>query len=281
MIRPLNHERGWFAQFASVVSFLNHAETPTYFTDRKSVIAPIGEKAYRFLGSEAEAIAEAASLDCARRLGAPLSEVEDFSRFRRMSELREKKRRTQNPPPPPRTLELTRLWHPLGAGPEPDWARGGICAFTNDAPVVALDKFWVYGEWHEDGWSKSRTLGCVFGIDPETLQAESYPLPEFRGSSGKGGEVAVFPDFILVARQGSFLAVLNRASGKWTVFDRFKPVFGTPIGRIGEEVFLVNLLTKTNRTLVAINLRTHETRVVASPLRNPPGRPAQRLLEFR
>ena len=113
----------------------------------------------------------------------------------------------------------------------------------------------------------------VVRVDLPSLVAKPIQMPEQPGTPSvlkNGARVLVFPTQLIVTYPGRYLAVCDRASGKWQYFTAIKP--DRDVVLIDGQLFLT---VKDDQSLgvMRFDVTTKATELLVSTRRNPPESP--------
>jgi hypothetical protein len=154
-------------------------------------------------------------------------------------------------------LRVHRLWHPFRLG------LNIPAEFTLNLNFQWLEeKLWLYGYSLDVGGQPDRHF--VFAVHPQTMQTDTYELPQRSGAETK---FLITPAYLLASLRGSFV-VYDRAQSRWSSYTEITPIEGNKPILIGDRVYL-SVAESPGSALISLDLKTRATEILVSQRRRP------------
>ena len=161
-------------------------------------------------------------------------------------------------------LHIDRLW--LEPKPDQDGLSVTNCLYQ---AVWAENAIWFFSETEgEFDRTKPRTAS-VQRLDLESFQMKAFPMPKQPGdANGHRAQtrVLVTPALLVVTCPGRYLALCDRASGKWEYFPAIKP---DGVGVLLDDRFFIPVKDEQSAGVMSFDLATKTTELLVSSRRNP------------
>lgn len=178
--------------------------------------------------------------------------------------------RYQPGPPPADTgaeVQVRQFWHPFGLALRiPPEFR-----FQGSSMTWYEGRLWAYGYVEDFYATPNVTRRYLFAIDLQPGRTESFELPVTPHGGGVDAQFVLTPSNVVLAAVNNFLAVGDRATGRWQMYPEIKPA--SPLARPVIEGDSAYLIVESGAAMLRFDLKQRTTEILASTRRKPEASP--------